>query len=126
MCLYPRLMYNPKYKANKKNRGEIPPIKDQRTVYVPVGCGVCIECKKQNARNWQLRLLEDIKQHTNGKFITLTFSDEGIKKIGVDIKTGKLNNRLSELEKEMQTELGIDKNSAVSIVTGKQIGRAHV
>lgn len=84
MCLYPRLMYNPKYKANKKNGGEIPPIKDQRTTYVPVGCGVCIECKRQNARQWQLRLAEDIKEHTNGKFITLTFSDEGIKKIWDD------------------------------------------
>ena len=53
-----RVQGNTKY---KKNRGEIPPIKDQRTVYVPVGCGVCIECKKQNARNWQLRLLEAAK-----------------------------------------------------------------
>ena len=81
MCLYPRLMYNPKYKANKKNGGSIPPVKDQRTIYVPIGCGVCIECRKQNARQWQVRLHEDIKKRTNGKFITLTFSDKGFKKI---------------------------------------------
>ena len=84
MCLYPRLMYNPKYKANKKNGGIIPPVSDMRTLYVPVGCGMCIECRKQNARNWQLRLAEDIKEHKNGKFITLTFSNEGFKKIWED------------------------------------------
>ena len=43
-------MYNPKYKANKKNGGNIPPVIDQRTIYVPIGCGVCIECRKQNHR----------------------------------------------------------------------------
>ena len=84
MCLYPRLLYNPKYKANKKNGGCIPPVNDQRTLYVPVGCGVCIECRKQNARQWQLRLYEDIKEHKNGKFITLTFSDEGFRKVWED------------------------------------------
>ena len=84
MCLYPRLLYNPKYKANKKNGGSIPPVSDMRTLYVPVGCGMCIECRKQNARNWQLRLAEDIKEHKNGKFITLTFSNEGFKKIWED------------------------------------------
>ena len=38
----------------------------------------------------------------------------------VDIQTGKLNNEILELEKEMQTELGIDKNSPVWM---KMIGR---
>ena len=84
MCLYPRLMYNPKYKANKKNGGCIPPVNDQRTLYVPIGCGVCIECRKQNARNWQLRLYEDIKEHKNGKFVTLTFSNDGFRKVWED------------------------------------------
>lgn len=46
--------------------------------------------------------------------------NKGIEKMGVDIKTGKLNNDILELEKEMQTELGIDKNSPVWM---KMIGR---
>lgn len=76
MCLYPKVIKNPKYKANKKNGGVIPPITDERVVYVPIGCQNCMECRKQKARNWQVRLLEDLKEHKNGKFITLTFSDE--------------------------------------------------
>lgn len=64
MCLYPRLIENKKYRANAKNGGKIPPITDQRTRYVPVGCGYCVECRKQNARQWQARLLEDIKENT--------------------------------------------------------------
>ena len=79
MCLYPRLFSNPKYRQNKKNGGVIPAIRDERVKLVPVGCGNCIECRKQKARDWQIRLLEDLKKHKNGKFITLTFSNESIK-----------------------------------------------
>ena len=69
-------MKNPKYRANKKNGGVIPAILDERVMYVPIGCQNCIECRKKKAREWQSRLLEDLKEHKNGKFITLTFSDE--------------------------------------------------
>lgn len=81
MCLYPKLIKNRKYIANQKNGGQPPPILDDRTEYVPVGCGNCIECRKKKAREWQVRLQEDIKYNEGGKFITLTFSDESIAKI---------------------------------------------
>jgi hypothetical protein len=86
MCLYPKLIDNPKYKKTKKNGGNPPPIRDARTCYVPVGCGRCIECRKKKQRDWQVRLLEDIKTNTNGKFITLTFSDESIYELSKVIK----------------------------------------
>ena len=50
MCLYPKLIKNRRYTANKKNRGVIPPIKDKRVLEVPVGCGKCMECKKQKSK----------------------------------------------------------------------------
>lgn len=81
MCLFPKLIFNPKYKENKKNGGQVPAVSDVRTLYVPVGCGNCIECRKKKARSWQVRLLEDLKEHKNGKFITLTFSNESIRKL---------------------------------------------
>lgn len=85
MCLYPTLIKNRKYVSNKKNGGNIPPVKDERTRYVPVGCGECIECRKQKARGWQIRLLEDIKHNKNGIFVTLTFSDESYTKLAEEI-----------------------------------------
>ncbi len=85
MCLYPKLIENRKYKANKKNGGVIPPVSDKRTLMVPVGCGKCIECKKQKARAWQVRLHEEIRHDNKGKFVTLTFSDESIKKLSENI-----------------------------------------
>lgn len=81
MCLYPRLIHNRKYRANKKNGGEIPPLNDPRVAWVPVGCQVCIECRTKKSREWQVRLHEDIKKHKNGKFITLTYNTESLKKI---------------------------------------------
>lgn len=86
MCLYPKLIKNPKYRANKKNGGVIPPILDERVLYVPIGCQECLECKKKKAREWAVRLQEDIKTNTNGKFITLTFNDKKYKEVWEIIK----------------------------------------
>jgi hypothetical protein len=81
MCLYPKLIKNRKYTANKKNGGNIPPVKDPRTLYVPIGCQQCIECRRKKAREWQVRLQEEIRHRPGGKFITLTFSNEQYAKI---------------------------------------------
>ena len=86
MCLYPRLIKNRKYIKNKKNGGNIPPVKDERVLKVPVGCGRCIECKKQKARNWQVRMQEDIRINKNGKFVTWSFSDIELQKLDNEIK----------------------------------------
>lgn len=58
---------------------------DERVKTVPVGCGKCIECRKQKAREWKLRLLEDIKYHPDCKFVTLTFSNENLKKLEIEV-----------------------------------------
>lgn len=85
MCLYPKLIKNRKYVANKKNKGIIPEVKDQRVLLVPVGCGKCMECKKQKGRAWSVRLQEEIRNNKNGQFVTLTFSNESIAELKKDI-----------------------------------------
>lgn len=86
MCLYPRLIRNKKYTMNAKNGGVVPAILDKRVLTVPVGCSKCIECMKQKSREWQVRLMEDVRHNKNGKFVTLTYSNESIKKISKEIK----------------------------------------
>ena len=86
MCLYPKLIKNRKYVANKKNKGVIPPILDKRVLQVPVGCGKCMECRKQKARNWQVRLQEDIRENKNAKFVTYTFNEHELQKLDNEIK----------------------------------------
>lgn len=100
MCLYPKLIKNRKYTANKKNGGKIPAISDDRVLYVPIGCQNCIECRKQKARQWQTRLLEDIKKNTNARFITLTINTESIIKLTKEIKNAvgyELDNAIATL-----------------------------
>lgn len=81
MCLYPKLVKNPKYKINKKNGGDVPACEDARVLFVPVGCQECLECRKQKASQWRVRLLEEVRVNTECQFVTLTFSDEWIAKI---------------------------------------------
>lgn len=89
MCLYPRLRKNKKYIPNKKNGGIVPPIKDKRVIAVPIGCGRCIECKKKKSRDWQVRLHEEIRHNKNGKFVTLSFSDEKLAELQNEILNKK-------------------------------------
>lgn len=89
MCLYPNLIPNPKYKKNIKNGGNVPLCTDPRILYVPVGCGKCMECGNKKKREWQVRLNEEIRNNKNGKFITLTFSsDEYVKLLKETKKEG--------------------------------------
>lgn len=78
MCLYPKIIRNRKYISNKKNRGIVPVAEDARVLWVPVGCGKCIECKNQKAREWKVRLQEEVRNDKTGQFVTLTFSNESI------------------------------------------------
>jgi hypothetical protein len=111
MCLYPRLIQNAKYKPNKKNGGKPPVPTDPRTTLVPMACGNCIECRKQKSRQWQIRLLEEIRhnKYTNeltGEtyplhpyFITLTFSNQSIQELTQDktIKGYTLDNHIATI-----------------------------
>lgn len=81
MCLYQRLIPNPRYKPNKKNGGVIPAIIDDRILTVPIPCGKCMVCMKKRAREWQVRLQQDIRDHSQAQFVTLTFSNQSYKNL---------------------------------------------
>lgn len=82
MCLYPRLFKNPKYKPNKKNGGVVPPLLDKRVMAIPVGCGKCMACRRKASREWAVRLSEDCREYKDGKFVTFSFNNESLKKLG--------------------------------------------
>lgn len=94
MCLHSRVILNPKYKPNKKNGGHVPPVLDERVMYVTIGCGDCLECRRQKARGWQVRMLEDIKANPGGKMVTLTFSNEAIKHLYELVQEDETKRRL--------------------------------
>ncbi len=86
MCLYPKLIKNRKYVANKKNGGDVPQATDERVKWVPTKCNKCMECRKAKAREWQVRLSEEIR-HNKKKchFVTLTYSEEEIQKLDNEV-----------------------------------------
>lgn len=95
MCLYPTRITNKKYQANEKNGGVIPtlpvigfdennqPLYDYRILTVEVPCGRCKECCEKKAREWMVRLGEEIKDYAEKHmyFVTFTFSPEGLREI---------------------------------------------
>lgn len=91
MCLYSKMILNPKYLPNKKNGFNPPRCDDERKRYVPIGCGNCIECRKKTQREWQVRLMNEMKYDKTGQFITLTFSEEGLKKVEEQAESKEAN-----------------------------------
>ena len=118
MCLYPSLIRNKKYTPNQKNggivdySGFIKGEKDRRVLTVPVGCGECMECRKQKAQEWQTRMLEDVRHNKNGKFITLTFSNKKIKEYAekVTYKEKKVRNGIKKSWKDKNGKLRVRYN----------------
>ena len=97
MCLYPKLVLNPKYLANKKNGGYPPKMRDSRLKYVAVGCGQCMECRKQKANEWKVRLTEELKVQKEAVFVTLTFAPEELQKLIEENKVGSECNAVAGL-----------------------------
>lgn len=109
MCLYPREAKNRRYEPTKKNGGIVPICPDNRLRSVPIPCGNCMECRKKRRNEWQVRLSEEIQENKNAKFVTLTFSDEKLKKYEEKVKEG-----IKGYERE---------NAAVSIAVRKFLER---
>ena len=146
MCLFPTIVRNKRYTITAKNGGAIPTVNDTRVLHTSAGCGKCIECRRQYANNWKIRLSEHIKEESNGKMITLTFSNENLLQVHkklIEKINKKINTSNKEKEKRnLQSELlGYKRDNNIAtlavrlflervrkhiIVTGKQIGRAHV
>ena len=83
MCLYPKLIKNPKYLPNKKNGGCPPPLLDKRLEYIPARCGKCYECRKEKQREWVVRLSEEIRTE-KAYFITCTIAPEYLDTLPID------------------------------------------
>lgn len=81
MCLQTRFIRNPKYKANKKNKGRPEIARAAELLYVPIKCGECVECRKEKAREWEFRLENEIEGDQSAHFLTLTFNEENLSKL---------------------------------------------
>ncbi|AXH78073.1 MAG: replication initiator protein [Microviridae sp.] len=115
MCLYPTLGKNRKFTKTIKNGGIIPAVIDRRTEYVPFECGKCMECRKKKAREWLIRLSEDIKVNKNGKFITLTFSNESIAEI-IEYEKTFINDKGEKHKTKLKTLKGYKLDNEIATV----------
>ncbi len=41
-------------------------------------CGKCPQCKKQDRQEWSFRMLQELKCHKSGVFVTLTYNDDNL------------------------------------------------
>lgn len=100
MCLYPKMIRNKKYTPNKKNNYNAPIPTDERLLYVPVKCGKCMECRKAKAREWQVRLCEELRNsQMHPIFITLTFTEEAITELTAKCGKNGANDIVTEAVK---------------------------
>lgn len=46
--------------------------------FIPVPCGVCLECKKRKISGWSYRLVKEAEVSTSAFFITLTYDNDSV------------------------------------------------
>lgn len=100
MCINKRLIINRKYTATTKNGGIIPPLNDIRQANVWIPCTQCYVCRRKKAREWRMRLTEDVKVNKNAKIVTLTFSTESLKELAKEggiLKGYELDNEICRI-----------------------------
>lgn len=110
------MMINKKYTVTKKNKGIVPVCEDERKRYVYVDCENCIECRKKRAREWQVRLNEEIKDDKSGKFVTLSVSEEALDEIEKEINKGITNVKNMYGTKAIKKDEGVEANMAATIM----------
>lgn len=111
MCLYPKLLRNPHFKdrwfwdkLNSDNEMFINRIADElihngeiknvSQLYVPIGCGRCVECLKKKANEWRTRLLFEMSMNKlleRPLFVTLTFRNEALDKLENELEVSESN-----------------------------------
>ncbi len=127
MCLYAKLIRNPRYVSNRKNNYNPPSCTDQRKLWIWAKCGRCIECRKERQREWVLRLEQEYKHKPNAIFVTLTLNNESIKDLGKnnnpnDICTLAMRRFLERIRKERGKSV---KHWAITEL-GEEKGRIHL
>ena len=81
MCLYTKKILNRRFMPSKKN-GYRPPIcTDERLRYIDIECGECYECRKKRAREWKIRMSEEMRHNPSAIFFMGTFTDERIEQL---------------------------------------------
>ncbi len=69
-CYHPvvvPILAKPRYQGGKREQtGQL------------VGCGHCLGCRGDQARNWSIRIMHETLMHQNSWFVTLTYNDERI------------------------------------------------
>lgn len=91
MCLYTKRILNRRYLPTRKNGWNPPICTDERLRYINVECGKCYECRRKKAREWKVRIAEQLKEMPHAIFFTGTFTDERIKKLSEKYNIPKEN-----------------------------------
>ena len=74
-------MLNRRFMPSKKNGYNPPVCTDERLRYINIECGECYECRKKKAREWKIRMSEEMRHNPSAIFFTGTFTDERIKQL---------------------------------------------
>jgi len=98
-----------------------------------VKCGQCKECLEAKAKEWSIRLNQELKYSKTGYFLTLTYNEENLP-LAVDEETGECNSTfnkkdvqkfLMRLRKENSKHSSTPLRYYCTAEYGGRTGRAH-
>lgn len=80
MCVNTTVILNKKFLGSKKNGYKTIPCPNDKFKYIEIPCGKCYECRKKRAREWSIRINEEIKGQ-QCDFVSFTFNNDELEKL---------------------------------------------
>lgn len=96
------LCSNPFIRNPKVTPGEVKAYEGARLDATPFGCGQCLSCRINQAREWTCRILLEALAHESSLFVTLTYTDDflpcrgSLDKRGLQNYLKRLRNRIGK------------------------------
>ena len=119
MCIYPIYLKKETWKQKISTSYHM----------VQVPCGRCLECLKLRVNSWYVRLQNEQKYSDTSFFVTLTIDDDHLE-YSDDWRPQLCYKDVQLFLKKLRKKNAEQTNKKIKyfcvIVTGKQIGRAHV
>jgi len=92
---------------------------------VQLPCGRCVGCRLERSRQWAIRCMHEASLHENSVFVTLTYSEESLEKLGNSVLRELRHDDFQKFMKRLRKKFGANIRYYMCGEYGEKFGRPH-
>lgn len=88
-------------------------------------CGRCIGCRLERSRQWAIRCMHEAQLHKHSAFVTLTYNEESLEKLGNSVLRELRHDDFQKFMKRLRKKFGAGIRYYMCGEYGEKFGRPH-